>query len=99
MMYVTFITSLITLYLIQDIYLKDRVSFACLFLPDVELENFLVEVCNEVYRNVMLEGLLVTGLNTRVGIKLLQKYIDKVGTHSALFLHIVLLCVITNTHF
>lgn len=58
--------------------LSDRVAFACRYLAEDDLRNYILQLEDESERFGRLEGLVITGLND-VGIRLLQKYLDATG--------------------
>ncbi|XP_067931890.1 GATOR2 complex protein MIOS-B-like [Watersipora subatra] len=62
----------------SGISIADRVAFACIFLPDVELRAYISSLQAEVISEGNLSGVLVTGLE-EAGVELLQKYIDNTG--------------------
>jgi len=58
--------------------LADRIAFACIFIPD----NMLVEFIDRMTRSLVdvgdLDGLLLTGLSSE-GVTLLQNFVDSTG--------------------
>ena len=50
----------------NGIELRERVAFACRFLPDLELAKYLRDVSYRCLHQGMLPGLLLTGLNSTV---------------------------------
>jgi hypothetical protein len=56
----------------------DRVAFACMFLPDNRLHDYLKKLSDKLIEEGNLDGLLLTGTN-QDGIRLLQKYLDATG--------------------
>lgn len=56
----------------------DRVAFACVFLPDNRLHDYLKKLQDKLIDEGNLDGLLLTG-NNQDGIRLLQKYLDATG--------------------
>eukprot|EP00514_Thraustochytrium_sp_LLF1b_P009321 CAMPEP_0184547370 /NCGR_PEP_ID=MMETSP0199_2-20130426/5535_1 /TAXON_ID=1112570 /ORGANISM="Thraustochytrium sp., Strain LLF1b" /LENGTH=943 /DNA_ID=CAMNT_0026941861 /DNA_START=159 /DNA_END=2987 /DNA_ORIENTATION=- len=58
--------------------LADRVAFACRFLPDTQLFEFLANCCEKVTSEGHLDGIILTGLGTH-GMRLIQTYVDKTG--------------------
>uniref|UniRef100_A0A7M5WX31 WD repeat protein mio zinc-ribbon like domain-containing protein n=2 Tax=Clytia hemisphaerica TaxID=252671 RepID=A0A7M5WX31_9CNID len=58
--------------------LKDRIAFACRYLSDAKLTNYVENVTSKMITSGGLEGLLLTGLTTD-GIDLLENYITKYG--------------------
>lgn len=57
------------------IAVDDRVAFACMFLPDNKLYEYLQNLCDTLIEEGNLDGLLLTGTDND-GIKLLQRYLD-----------------------
>jgi len=49
----------------------DRLGFACSFLPDAKLVNFIQEISNDMIKKGNLDGILLTGT---VMVKLDTKY-------------------------
>lgn len=70
---------------VQNILLQDRVAFACMFLPDSKLNNFISSLAVDLVKNGVLEGAMVVGLTTKIGLDLLQNYVDKVWLSTMLF--------------
>ncbi|KAL6067851.1 GATOR complex protein MIOS [Balamuthia mandrillaris] len=62
----------------DDMSLRDRIAFACRFLPDTELKTYITEVTNLAIKGGKLEGMLLTGL-TPMGVDLLESYINITG--------------------
>ncbi|XP_013772701.1 GATOR complex protein MIOS-like [Limulus polyphemus] len=62
----------------SGIAVKDRVSFACLYLPDNKLFEYLDRLTTKVIETGDLAGILLTGLNQE-GLQLLQRYVDLTG--------------------
>lgn len=56
--------------------LEDRIAFACMYLSDSKLIDYIEEVTDSMVQNGGLEGLLLTGL-TPDGLQLLENYITK----------------------
>ncbi|KRT82737.1 hypothetical protein AMK59_4364 [Oryctes borbonicus] len=56
----------------------DRVAFACIFLPDNKLNDYLKTLTVSLIYEGNLDGILLTG-NTQEGAKILQKYLDTTG--------------------
>jgi len=56
--------------------LEDRIAFACVYLSDDELKEWLIEICESSKARGSCEGLLVTGLSED-GLDILQQYIDQ----------------------
>ncbi|RDD42771.1 WD repeat-containing protein mio-B [Trichoplax sp. H2] len=61
-----------------DLQLRDRIAFACMFLDDETLQNYVAPLTYEVISTGNLEGIILTGFTTD-GLKLLQKFVDKTG--------------------
>lgn len=55
---------------------EDHVAFALKLLPDDQLEEYLRELANVCTEYGVLEGLFLTGINSK-SIKLLQSYLDR----------------------
>lgn len=53
----------------------DRLGFACSFLPDPKLVNFIQELSNDMTKKGNLDGILLTGMTTN-SIPLLQRYLN-----------------------
>ncbi|EDV26788.1 uncharacterized protein TRIADDRAFT_23176, partial [Trichoplax adhaerens] len=62
-----------------DLQLRDRIAFACMFLDDETLQNYVAPLTYEVISTGNLEGIILTGRFTTDGLKLLQKFVDKTG--------------------
>ncbi|RZC42359.1 WD repeat-containing protein mio-B [Asbolus verrucosus] len=62
----------------NGITVDDRVAFACMFLPDNRLHDYLKKLSDKLIEEGNLDGLLLTGTN-HDGIRLLQKYLDVTG--------------------
>eukprot|EP00743_Colponemidia_sp_Colp-15_P004686 GILK01005049.1.p1 GENE.GILK01005049.1~~GILK01005049.1.p1 ORF type:complete len:1033 (+),score=162.65 GILK01005049.1:118-3216(+) len=58
--------------------LKDRVAFACRFLSDAELSDYIRVLTELSVVSGDPAGLLLTGLNTQ-GVNLVEKYVDNTG--------------------
>ncbi|XP_041365811.1 GATOR complex protein MIOS-like [Gigantopelta aegis] len=54
---------------------QDRIAFACKYLTDKKLYDFIEEITTELKQAGDLDGLLVTGM-TNDGLDLLQQYVD-----------------------
>ena len=54
--------------------LEDRIAFACTYLSNVNLSEYIEEVTEYMVESGGLEGLLLTGL-THDGMQLLENYI------------------------
>jgi len=66
-------------FVFRGFLLQDRVSFACIYLPDAILDNYLTTLAEQAVGEAWLDGLIVTGASTSMGVKLLQNHVDKVG--------------------
>ncbi|XP_060529882.1 GATOR complex protein MIOS-B [Cylas formicarius] len=62
----------------KGIAVDDRVAFACVYLPDAKLLDYLKKLCQELAEQGNLDGLLLTG-NCGQGLNILQKYLDVTG--------------------
>lgn len=60
------------------IAVEDRVAFACTFLSDVKLGDYLTKLADRLTEDGNLAGILLTG-TTPDGVKLLQRYLDLTG--------------------
>jgi hypothetical protein len=56
--------------------LCDRVAFACRFLEEEQLHNFLFNCIEQCQLQGDIEGLVITGVE-KIGIKILQSYVDR----------------------
>ncbi|KAB0794498.1 hypothetical protein PPYR_11337 [Photinus pyralis] len=56
----------------------DRIAFACTFLSDSKLHDYLRNLTSQLIDDGNLDGILLTG-NSNDGIRLLQKYLDTTG--------------------
>lgn len=61
-----------------NLCIEDRIAFACLYLSDNKLFDYLKNIYNKFMEEGNLEGMLLTG-NSEDGIKLLQRYMDITG--------------------
>ncbi|GAB1607536.1 complex MIOS [Argonauta hians] len=59
----------------DGIAVGDRVAFACTFLPDDSLMEYIQSLSNQLVLTANLDGILLTGLSDK-GVQLLQKYVD-----------------------
>ncbi|UYV67394.1 MIOS [Cordylochernes scorpioides] len=78
----------------QHICIQDRIAFACLYLNDQKLLEYLRNLSSILIGQGNLEAILLTGLNGD-GLSLLQQYLDLSGdvqTVSAVVLHTVPAC-------
>lgn len=57
---------------------EDRVGFACIFLPDNKLYEYLKRLTEKLLDEGNLDGILLTG-NSNDGIRLLQRFLDSSG--------------------
>lgn len=62
----------------SGVTVDDRVAFACMFLPDNRLHEYLKKLSDRLIEDGNLDGLLLTGTN-HDGIRLLQRYLDATG--------------------
>lgn len=60
----------------ERIAFEDRVAFACTYLSYQQMCTFLLALENQCLKEGNIEGLVITGLKTRDGMKLLQRYVD-----------------------
>nr|XP_022917672.1 GATOR complex protein MIOS-A isoform X1 [Onthophagus taurus] len=60
----------------NEVSVNDRIGFACLYLSDTRLNDYLKILTSKLTEEGNLDGLLLTG-NTFEGIKILQKYLDR----------------------
>lgn len=61
-----------------DMAIQDRVAFACTYLSDVRLVDYLEKLNTRLTEEGNLDGILLTGLCSE-GIDLLQRYVDLTG--------------------
>ncbi|MPC34163.1 WD repeat-containing protein mio-A [Portunus trituberculatus] len=61
-----------------EMAIQDRVAFACTYLSDVRLMDFLEKLNTRLTEEGNLDGILLTGLCSE-GIDLLQRYVDLTG--------------------
>jgi len=59
----------------QRLTMEDRVAFACTYLPDEEVTDWLVLTTERCTEKGAIEGLIITGLSS-TGLSILQKYVD-----------------------
>ncbi|GFS35706.1 GATOR complex protein MIOS [Trichonephila inaurata madagascariensis] len=72
-----------------QIAVQDRMAFACLYLNDRKLADFLDGLKTQMTETGNLDGILLTGL-TNDGLSLIQRYVDTTGdvqTASLIVLH------------
>jgi len=60
------------------ISVEDRVAFACTFLSDVKLNEYMRKLADKLISDGDLAGILLTGTSSE-GVKLLQRYLDLTG--------------------
>ncbi|XP_023223348.1 GATOR complex protein MIOS-B-like [Centruroides sculpturatus] len=73
----------------NDVAVQDRVAFACIFLSDNKLMEFLTKLTETMTEKGYLDGILLTGLTVDC-LPLIQKYVDLTGdvqTASLVILH------------
>eukprot|EP01129_Flabellula_baltica_P002245 TRINITY_DN12077_c0_g1_i1.p1 TRINITY_DN12077_c0_g1~~TRINITY_DN12077_c0_g1_i1.p1 ORF type:complete len:833 (+),score=124.05 TRINITY_DN12077_c0_g1_i1:84-2582(+) len=63
----------------SNISLADKIAFACRYLSDELLHEFLTSKIRFVIDTGNLEGLLITGIGNSTSMNLLQNYIDRTG--------------------
>ncbi|XP_069184860.1 GATOR2 complex protein MIOS isoform X3 [Procambarus clarkii] len=61
-----------------EVAIQDRVAFACTYLSDVRLMEYLERLNAQLTEEGNLDGILLTGLCSE-GIELLQRYVDLTG--------------------
>nr|XP_058964529.1 GATOR complex protein MIOS-like [Pocillopora verrucosa] len=75
----------------EGIEIEDRVAFACKYLPDHKLSQFLENLSTKLSNAGDLDGILLTGISMD-GINLIEKYVNKttdVQTASLVFVNCV----------
>ncbi|CAH1238277.1 MIOS [Branchiostoma lanceolatum] len=75
----------------SGLFIQDRVAFACTFLPDARLVDYLEELTSEMVEKGNLEGILLTGLTTD-GIDLLENYVNSTADVQTACLAMVQAC-------
>ncbi|XP_067022252.1 GATOR2 complex protein MIOS-A-like [Acropora muricata] len=60
----------------EGMEIEDRVAFACKYLPDSKLSQFLDSLTSKLTNEGDLDGILLTGISLD-GINLLEKYVNK----------------------
>eukprot|EP00058_Branchiostoma_floridae_P009637 XP_002595125.1 hypothetical protein BRAFLDRAFT_67907 [Branchiostoma floridae] len=75
----------------SGLFIQDRVAFACTFLPDGRLVEYLDELTCEMVKKGNLEGILLTGL-TKDGIDLLENYVNSTADVQTACLAMVQAC-------
>ncbi|KAL7061616.1 hypothetical protein AAHC03_011 [Spirometra sp. Aus1] len=63
----------------EDLRLIDRLAFACLYLNDDDLRQFVSITCNRMVKAGRLDAVLLTGLVSADFIDLVQHYLDRTG--------------------
>ncbi|XP_061193802.1 GATOR2 complex protein MIOS-like isoform X3 [Saccostrea echinata] len=58
--------------------LSDKIAFACIYLDDDRLKEYINRLTRKVIESGNLDGLLITGL-TQDGVSLISKYVDLTG--------------------
>ncbi|KAM7541532.1 hypothetical protein Aperf_G00000038674 [Anoplocephala perfoliata] len=79
----------------ESLFLIDRLTFACLYLDDEKLREYVRSIAHRMIREGRLEAILLTGLSTPDFFDLLQHYVDltsDVQTAAILGLHACRLC-------
>nr|CDS34128.1 WD repeat containing protein mio [Hymenolepis microstoma] len=79
----------------ESLFLIDRLTFACLYLSDEKLQDYVLSITNRMILEGRLEAILLTGLSTPYFFDLLQNYVDltfDVQTAAILGLHACYLC-------
>ncbi|XP_026738922.1 GATOR complex protein MIOS isoform X1 [Trichoplusia ni] len=61
-----------------EMRLEDRVAFACIFLPDAKLHEYIRQTCDTLLDQGDLSGILLTGVSPE-GISLLQRWVENTG--------------------
>mmetsp|Transcript_8637 Transcript_8637/g.12754 ORF Transcript_8637/g.12754 Transcript_8637/m.12754 type:complete len:892 (+) Transcript_8637:15-2690(+) len=75
----------------EQIRLTDRIAFACCYLPEKELLEFIAFQTEYTINKGLLEGILLTGLSQTKGIPLIVNYVDRttdIQTAALLFTHV-----------
>lgn len=73
----------------QNLELSDRVAFACLYLPDKDLKEYIDSYTTMLVEHGSIDGLLLTGISPD-GLNLLQHYVEAtsdIQTVSFVILH------------
>ncbi|VDL93657.1 unnamed protein product [Schistocephalus solidus] len=63
----------------EDLRLIDRLAFACLYLNDDDLRQFVCTTCNRMVKAGRLDAVLLTGLVSADFIDLVQHYLNRTG--------------------
>lgn len=61
----------------EGLHLYDRISFACLYLDDKELLEFVRALCHRMVLEGRLEAVVLTGLISSEFISLIQNYVNR----------------------
>ncbi|KAJ0176372.1 hypothetical protein K1T71_007551 [Dendrolimus kikuchii] len=61
-----------------EMRLEDRVAFACIYLSDTKLQEYLKQTCDTLVEQGDLSGILLTGASPE-GIALLQRWVENTG--------------------
>ncbi|XP_075977866.1 GATOR complex protein mio [Anticarsia gemmatalis] len=61
-----------------EMRLEDRVAFACIFLSDAKLHDYIRQTCDQLIEAGDLSGILLTGASPE-GISLLQRWVEHTG--------------------
>lgn len=61
-----------------DMLVVDRVAFACMYLPDAKLSEYIHSLMADLIEKGSLDGIFLTGL-TVDGLDLLERYVDMSG--------------------
>ncbi|KAK3891191.1 hypothetical protein Pcinc_004907 [Petrolisthes cinctipes] len=62
-----------------EMAIQDRVAFACTYLSDPRLTEYLDRLNTRLTEEGNLDGILLTGLSSTEGVDLLQRYVDLSG--------------------
>ncbi|VDK35613.1 unnamed protein product [Taenia asiatica] len=79
----------------ESLFLIDRLAFACLYLNDDKLREYVLSTFHRMLGDGRLEAILLTGLSSSHFFDLLQRYVDftfDVQTAAILGLHACYLC-------
>ncbi|KAL5967447.1 GATOR complex protein MIOS [Taenia solium] len=79
----------------ESLFLIDRLAFACLYLNDNKLSEYVLSTFHRMLGDGRLEAVLLTGLSSSHFFDLLQRYVDltfDVQTAAILGLHACYLC-------
>ncbi|KAL0882791.1 hypothetical protein ABMA27_016339 [Loxostege sticticalis] len=61
-----------------EMRLEDRVAFACVYLPDAKLHEYVRRTTDELIEQGDLSGILLTGASPE-GVALLQRWVERTG--------------------